>query len=68
MDPVEFQKLMKRRRPLTIKEAAELLGVHQNFLYLRMGTHRGPPAHKRGSVWRIPAYDFAIWMQRPETP
>lgn len=68
MDPVEIQKLIKRKPQLTLKEAADFIGMHPNFLYTRMGTERGPPAHKRGRVWRIPSWEFFQWAQRPETP
>jgi hypothetical protein len=68
MTPVDLQQLMKRRRPLSVKEAADLLGVCTDYIYDRLGTPKGPPYNKRGRVYRLPTYDFVMWMRQTETP
>lgn len=65
MDPVEEKRLLKKKN-LTLKEAADVMGVHPNFLYTRIGKPNGPPYRKRGRVYRIPAWDFLKW-ERAET-
>lgn len=65
MNAVEAQQLVRRKRYLTVKEAAELAGVHQNFIYLRLGKPEGPPYRKRGRVYRIPTYEYLLWMEQP---
>ena len=66
MNAVEIQQLVKRKRYLTVKEAAELAGVCTDFIYDRLKTPDGPPYRKRGRVYRIPTYDFVMWCERPE--
>ena len=68
MQAVELQQLVRKKRYLTIKEAAEIAGVHRNFLYTRIGKPGGPPYRKRGSVYRLPTYEFVMWSEQPETP
>jgi hypothetical protein len=68
MQATEIQQLVKRKRYLTVKEAAELAGVCTKFIYDRLGTPRGPPYRKRGSVYRLPTYEFVIWNEQAETP
>jgi hypothetical protein len=65
MNAAEAQNLVRKKRFLTVKEASTLLGVCDRFLYIRMGKPDGPPAHKRGRVWRIPTYEFLVWADRP---
>jgi hypothetical protein len=67
MNAVEIQQLIKRKRYLTVKEAADLHGVCTKFLYLRIGTPKGPPYRKRGRVYRLPTYEFILWSEQPET-
>jgi hypothetical protein len=67
MNAIEIQQLCKRKRYLTVKEAADLAGVCTKFLYLRIGTAKGPPYRKRGRVYRLPTYEFILWSEQPET-
>lgn len=66
MQASEVQSLVRKKRYLTIKEAAEIAGVHQNFLYTRIGKIGGPPYRKRGRVYRLPTYEFILWSESPE--
>lgn len=68
MNAVEIQQLVKRKRFLSVKEAAELHGVCTKFIYDRLGMEGGPPYRKRGRVYRIPTFEFIIWSEQPETP
>lgn len=67
MNAVEIQQLIKRKRYLTVKEAAEIAGVCTDFIYDRIGAPNGPPCRKRGRVYRLPTYEFIIWSEQPET-
>jgi hypothetical protein len=67
MDAVEIQQLVRRKRYLTVKEAAELAGVGIHFIYDRIGTPSGPPYRKRGRVYRLPTYEFILWSEQAET-
>ena len=66
MNAVEIQQLVKRKRYLTVKEAAELAGVCTKFVYDRLGLPGGPPYRKRGRVYRLPTYEFIIWSEQAE--
>lgn len=68
MQAIEVQQLVRKKRYLTVKEAAEIAGVHPNFIYIRLGKPNGPPARKRGSVWRLPTYEFILWSEQPAVP
>ena len=68
MTPVDLQQLMRRKRPLTVKEAADLLGMSIYYVYSRIGKPGGPPYNKRGRAYRFPCYEFAEWMRKVETP
>ena len=67
MEAVEIQQLIKRKRYLTVKEAAVIAGVGIDFIYERIGTPSGPPYRKRGRVYRLPTYEFILWSEQPET-
>lgn len=67
MNAIEFQQLVKRKRYLTVKEAAELHGVCADFIYKRIGKEGGPPYRRRGRVYRFPTFEFVQWSEQPET-
>jgi hypothetical protein len=68
MQASEIQNLVRKKRYLTAKEAADLAGVHINFIRQRIGKPGGPPYRKRGRVYRFPTYEFVMWSEQSETP
>ena len=66
MQAIEIQNLVRKKRYLTAKEAAEIAGVHINFIRRRIGKPGGPPVRKRGRVYRFPTYEFILWSESPE--
>ena len=66
MQASEIQSLVRKKRYLTIKEAAELAGVHTNFIRTRLGKAGGPPYRKRGRVYRLPTFEFIFWSEQTE--
>jgi excisionase family DNA binding protein len=63
MQASEIQALVRKKRYLTVKEAAELAGVHANFIRTRLGKDGGPPFRKRGRVYRLPTFEFICWSE-----
>lgn len=68
MNPVEVQDLVKKKRYLTVKEAARLHGTRERFLYNRVGIEGGPPYRRRGRIILFPTWEFIQWSEQPETP
>lgn len=68
MQATEAQQLVRKQKYIGLKEAARLMGVHPNFLYKRVGKPNGPPAYKRGSVYRFPTYEFIMWAEQKVIP
>lgn len=67
MNQIEIQQLCKRRRYLSVKEAAEVHGVCTKFIYDRIGQPNGPPYRRRGRKINLPTYEFLVWSEQPET-
>lgn len=68
MNPAEVQHLVRKKRYLTVKEAAELHGVKPRYLYNRVGIDRGPPYRRRNKMILFPTWEFIQWSEQPETP
>lgn len=66
MQASEIQALVRRKRYLTVKEAAEIAGVCTDFIYDRLGKDNGPPYRKRGRVYRLPTFEFICWSESSE--
>ena len=60
---------MRERLFLTVKEAAEVVGVHHKTIYRSMARGKGPPHHKfngsgtKRGIYRIRREDLEKWIE-----
>lgn len=50
---------------LTVEEAAGLMKVSRNYLYLLIKSRKGPPIKRLGNRIRIPLIGFNTWLNTP---
>lgn len=53
---------------LTIKEAAQIVGMGEMWLYRRIGKRGGPPFKRRGRYLKFPREEFQKWADQKIIP
>lgn len=54
-------------RMLTVRQAAELMGIQRWRLYSMLAKGDGPPAMRFGRTWRLPEHLLVQWIEEQST-
>lgn len=63
-----FETTLPNRNFLSVKEAADYLGVCRNWMYERIKKNSGPPTIMIGKKIRIPIQTFKEWSSQDRIP
>lgn len=65
LDSFSMQRAATDHAVYTIDEAARVMKISRNYLYLMIKKKQGPPVKRFGNRIRIPVIAFNDWLNKP---